>query len=354
MKFRFFEPGVLLWIPILWMGILLLWWWQARQFQNFQKLLGEKTWTLFIPEFSTSRRRFKWFLRSCGLSLVLVAWARPQGGEGVQNVKSQGIEMVALVDVSESMMAEDLKPNRLAQARVDLTRLVELQRGSMVGLVAFAGSATLMSPLTSDPGALRMYTDSLSPLSVSTQGTQFAAALSEAEEAFARGGVSEDEQTRVAKVILIFSDGEDHEPGALEAAKKLRDKGYRIFTVAYGTEQGAPIPERDQMGYLRGNKKDDSGNPVWTRVNGKALEALAQAGAGEFYFATSGGDHIERLNQNLDNLEKADFDSQLTTNYREWFQVPLTLAVLLLILELLISERRKLSARWAGRFEVRV
>ncbi|PWU14803.1 MAG: hypothetical protein C5B49_12615, partial [Bdellovibrio sp.] len=203
-----------------------------------------------------------------------------------------------------------------------------------------------------DPAALKMYLDSLSPLSVSTQGTSFASAIIEAKTAFERGGAGPSDASHVSRVIVIASDGEDQEPGAMEAAEKLTKEGVRIFTIAYGTEKGAPIPERDSMGFLKGNKKDRGGTEVITAVHGDALKALASAGKGSFYHATMGGSHINDLIDDLNKLEKTEFDSQMMTQFDEKFQVLLALALVLGLLEIWLGERRPASRIWKGRFEV--
>ena len=150
----------------------------------------------------------------------------------------------------------------------------------------------------------------------------------------------------------MASDGEDHEVGALDAAKKLVEKGMRIFSIAYGTERGGSIPERDQMGFLRGNKKDRNGNVVLTTVKGDALRALAEAGQGSFYHSVFGGNHLERIVEDINKLEKAQFETQMATQYEERFQVFLFLAFLLGLFEIWLGERNAPFRLWKGRFEV--
>ena len=256
------------------------------------------------------------------------------------------------MDVSESMMAEDVRPNRLTEAKTDFSRMLDLMPGNKVGIVAFAGSATVLSPLSTDPAALKMYLDSLSTSSVSTQGTEFSRAIQEANDAFKRGGAQKDDTTKVTRVILIASDGEDHEQGALDAAKKLVDEGVRIFTLAYGTEKGAPIPERDAMGYLRGYKKDHQGQTVLTTVHGDFLKSLAEMGKGSFYHASYGGHHIENVVEDIGKLEKSEFDTQMAVQFEERFQIFIALGLILSVIEVFMGERRKDFRLWKGRFEV--
>jgi Ca-activated chloride channel family protein len=256
------------------------------------------------------------------------------------------------VDVSESMLAEDVRPSRLEQAKTDLSRLLDRMPGNRVGVIAFAGSAAVLSPLSNDPNAIKMYLESLSPSSVSSQGTSFEEALKLAVDSFKRGGVANDDTTKVTRVILIASDGEDHEPGAIEAAKKLAESGVKIFTLAYGTEKGGPIPMKDGMGFWKANKKDRSGQTIITSVKGEELRALAAAGEGSFYFATYGSDYIKNVASDLEKLEKAEFESKMAVQYEERFQLFLLIGILLGLVELFLGERRAGFRLWKGRFEV--
>lgn len=350
--FRFSNPAAFFWlwlIPLLWVVS----WALARvQAQRLRKGMGTRMVPFLTRSVSISKRRWKLICQSGVIAFLVLALARPQMGESKQEVRSEGVEIILAVDVSESMMAEDVKPNRLEQAKVELSRLIDLMPGNKTGVMAFAGSAALLSPLTNDPAAVKMYLESLSPASVSSQGTCFECALRAAKDAFERGGVAADDSVRVTRVVLIASDGEDNEPGALAAAKELAQQGTRIFTVAYGTEKGGTIPVRDGMGYLRGYKKDRSGQTVLSQVHGDALRELASAGQGTFTFASFGGDHVRHLVEDLDQLEKSQFESSVATQYDEKFQIFLLMAVLLAMVELLLGERRSSFQFWKGRFEV--
>lgn len=325
---------------------------ERRARKKMEAAIGTRLYPFLSSSVSSKKRKLKTFLQVITVLLFVIALARPQLGESQQQVKSEGVEIIFAVDVSESMMAEDVKPSRLAQAKAELSRLVDLMPGNKVGVMAFAGSAALLSPLTNDPGAIKMYLESLEPSSVSTQGTNFTQALQVAKEAFERGGTSTDEVVKVTRVILIASDGEDHEPGALEAAKKMTDEGIRIFSLAYGTEKGGAIPVRDGMGFLKGYKKDRQGQTVLTTVKGDALRALAEAGRGSFYFATFGGEQTKLLVEDISKLERTQFDSTMATQYEERFQGVLMMGILLALLELFLGERRRGFLFWKGRYEV--
>ena len=349
---RFATPEALQWlwlVPILGAGSIAF----ARiGRRKLEKAFGDKVTPFLSASVSPARRRLKLMLRLLAFSCFVLALARPQLGKSLQEIKVRGIELVIAVDVSNSMMAEDIKPSRLDAAKSELMRLIDMIAGDRVGIIAFAGSAALVSPLTTDASSLKMFVESLSPESVGTQGTNVAAALQEAKDAFDRGGVENDEQVRVTKVLLIVSDGEDHEAGAIKLAKAFANQGMRIFSVAFGTERGGPIPVRDERGYLSGYKRDRNGQNVISQVKGDFLRELAQAGRGSFHHASAGGMEARRVKEDLDKLEKAEFASSMATNFDERFQVPLVLGLILAFIDLLLGERRAQGRIWKGRFEV--
>jgi tetratricopeptide (TPR) repeat protein len=248
------------------------------------------------------------------------------------------------------MMAEDLRPNRLSQMKYDLARFVDLLGGHQVGLVAFAGSAHLLSPLTSDPNALKMYIDSLTPLSVSSQGTNVGAALEVGLEAFERGGKQTNENAKVTRAFVLFSDGEDHEPETLNKIKKvLSEKDIRIFSLAYGTEAGVTIPDRDSLGYLRGQKRNRKGEVIVTKVNGDFLKSLAEAGGGEFDFAIAGGDQIKKIISAINKLEKRVNQTESAISYNEHFAVFAWLSFFHFLIALLLPLKKQVNTKWLGR-----
>lgn len=323
---------------------------------RLNKKFGSRIAPYLTQSVSYFKRRLQLGLICAGLFFVIVALARPQMGASQQEIRSEGIELLILADVSESMMAEDVRPSRLAQMKIELSQLLDIMPGNKVGIIAFAGSSSLLCPLTTDPNALKMYIDSLDINSVSTQGTNFETALTYAKEAFDKGGVTQDQNAKTTRAILIVSDGEDQEKGALETAKKLVDSNIRVFTMAYGTEKGAAIITRDQGGNMTGFKKDRSGQTVLTQVKGDFLRQLAEAGKGSFFFAYPGGDHLKQFVKQLGELEKSQFQSSMTTQYDEKFTIPLLIGFILLFISMFISDRKKRSGKqadnWKGRYEV--
>lgn len=350
--YRFANPQAFQWLWLIPIILVIFFVMEARARRRLAKNLGPKASGFLTANVSRFKRRLKLGLQCIALVFFIIALARPQSGKSLQKVKSEGVEMIIAFDVSSSMLAEDVRPSRLEHAKAEIGRLLDLLSGDKVGLVAFAGSAVLVSPLTVDKSALKLFLQSLSPLSVETQGTVFRKALSEATGAFERGGSDTDEGSRVTRVILLVSDGEDQEEGAMEEVRKLAAVGVRIFSLSVGTEHGAPIPLRDERGYVQGYKKDRQGREIVSKTKGTVLRDLAAAGKGSFYSASFGGAEAKMIKEDLDKLEKAEFDSEMATNYDERYQAFLLIGLIIAILELLIGERRAAGRIWKGRFEV--
>jgi Ca-activated chloride channel homolog len=303
-----------------------------------------------LMTFDYRKRKWKWFLQFMVLVFLAIALARPQLGQNQAVVRSEGFEIIFAVDVSESMMAEDLRPSRLEQAKLELAKLVDLMPGNKVGVIAFAGSSTLMSPLTNDMGAIKLYLDSLTPTLISNQGTNIESAIRHSLEVFERGGVTTDSGSKVTRVILVASDGEDHEEGALKAVEEAVQKNVRVFSIAYGTEKGGTIPKRDNFGYLKGYKTDRQGQTVLTTVKGDFLKQIAQKGKGSFYFSVFGGNHIQNLIADFKDFEKSQFESSVVTDYEERFQIFLVIALILALVEMILGERKNVLPKWKGRY----
>jgi len=350
MRFANFAAFYLLWfVPALIVVSVLF---ERRAQKRISKAFGDKIAPFLSSSVSSAKRRLKLILRCLAFTFFVIALARPQMGMSKQEVKARGVELMIGVDVSNSMLAEDVKPSRLENAKAELMKLLDMLVGDRVGLIAFAGSAVVLSPLTTDVNSLKMFIEGLSTESVGTQGTNFIAVMDEAKTAFDHGGIDSDENLHVSKVLLLISDGEDQEPGALEMARKVADDGMRLFTIAFGSERGAPIPIRDERGFLSGYKRDRSGQNVISKVNADFLRQLAHIGRGSFHHATSGGMEAKLVKEDLDKLEKKEFASTLETNYDERFQIPLLIGFLLTLIDLLLGEKRGTGRIWKGRFEV--
>ncbi|MES3037628.1 MAG: VWA domain-containing protein [Bdellovibrionota bacterium] len=347
---RWAQPEMFMWLIMLPALFVAMWWVGRHRTKILSKVLSTRLSGFLTQSVSPGKRKLKSLFLILGLFFIILSMARPQMGSKKQKIKSEGLEIILAIDVSESMLAEDLRPSRLELAKRELSRLVDLIPGYKIGVVGFAGSAALLSPLTNDPSAVKMYLESLDTNAVSSQGTNFESALGSASDAFNRGGVTTDSTTKVSRVILIASDGEDHEPGAIKKAEELSKQGMRIFTVAFGTERGGAIPVRDQMGNLKGYKKDQKGETILTVVKGDALKKLAEIGKGSFYFAQLGGNYLKNIVEDFGQLQKAEYDSEMSVQYNEVYQTFLVIGLFFLCLELLISEIKNPFRIWRGRF----
>lgn len=354
MSFRFADPQILnllYLLPVMW---VIFWSLRKRQVRLLQHHFHPKSLAWSLQSFHPGKQKWSRILQYLGLALVFLAWARPQFGEGQQKVKSEGLEIALVVDVSNSMLAEDAKPSRLELTKRELRRFLDLLGGDKVGLVAFAGSAVTLSPLTPDKAALLMYLDSLTSEAVSTQGTSFDKALRQAHQLLVRGGLENDEQTHVTKVVVLVSDGEDFSKEAEAQAQNLKKDGIRIYSLLVGTEKGAPIPVRDPYGNLIGYKKDSQNQVILSQAKGTSLQQMAQLTGGHFKALTFGGRAIPELRSELNQLEKSEFESLETISYNEVFQYFLFPSICFFLLSFLISDRRRAGHLWKGRFEVKL
>lgn len=320
--------------------------------RKYLKVFSEKNYLFLTQSVSPQRRRIKFIFELAVMALVVFALARPQFGESIQKITSEGLEIVLIMDVSPSMLAEDVKPSRLEIAKLHAKKLLENLGGDKVAIVALSGSSMLISPLTPDRGVLESYIDSLTVEAVSTRGTDFGKAFKAAAEAF---GVSDDSKEEIkdsgaTRVALLISDGENHEEGLDQGLEFLKSIGVRVFTVTEGTEKGGPIPERDSTGYLRGYKKDHSGQVIMSTARPENMASIARKGQGSAFYGTPDGSFIKNLLEDLSKLERGEFDSELKKTYDERFQIPLMIAVIIAIIELAIGLRRKGKQIWKGRF----
>ncbi len=351
MVLKFAHPEVLhyLWIlAIIFLGASFF---LKRKVEKIKKALGQKTFSFLTQNMSSMKKKAKLILQFLVLTFFVIALARPQSGEKKTDITNEGIELVILFDVSRSMLAEDIRPSRLEVAKKEVMRLIQKSGSHKVGVLAFAGNGILLSPMTSDKSAINMYLDSLTTDAVSTQGTEFKSALLAAKEAFERGGV-EGESSVTTRAIVIVSDGEDNEPGALKAAEELVKQGVHIFALGFGTEEGAKIPLRDRNGNKKGYYKNKSGQPVVTKTKGTVLKELAKSGGGSFYHVDYGSDSLSRLVNDLEKLEKTKFETADLTQYDENFQIFIIIAILIALIELILGDRKKIGRLWRGRFEV--
>lgn len=269
-----------------------------------------------------------------GLLLCVAALARPQVGFRWQEVKRKGIDLLFAVDVSKSMLAQDVNPNRLTRAKLAVTDLVEKLEGDRVGLIAFAGSSFLQCPLTLDYDAFRQSLDALDTTVIPKGGTDIASAIREAGEAFSLAGTSQ-------KILVIVTDGEDLEANGIAAAREAAGQGIRIFTVGVGNSAGELIPVPNESGGVE-FLKDEKGQPVKSRLDDATLRQIAEATGGAYEPLGRQGEGLEAIYRTgLASIPKQELSARMNRVYLERFQWPLAAAIALLILELMIGDRKK-------------
>ena len=278
------------------------------------------------PDVSRFRPLVKYSLLLTALALLIVMIARPQFGTKINREKRTGIETIIALDVSNSMLAEDVAPSRLDRSKMMVENLVDNFTNDKIGLIVFAGDAFIQLPITSDYVSAKMFLSSISPSMIATQGTDIAKAISMASHSFTQ-------QEGVGKAIIVITDGEDHEGGALEAAKDAKDKGMRVYILGVGSAKGAPIPtgNGDYM-------KDNTGQTVMTGLNEQMCREIAQAGGGAYIHVENNSNAQDQLDHELNKLAKKEIESTVYSDYDEQFQAVGILVLLLLIIEICILD----------------
>jgi Ca-activated chloride channel family protein len=341
MQFAQAEYLNLLWgMPIL---AAFLFWMVRRRRRRLERLVSPQLAALLAGEHSTGKAYLRVLFLLGFFLFGILALARPQWGVRLEVVRRRGVDIIAALDTSFSMNAEDVAPSRLQKARTEIRSLIERLRGDRVGLVCFAGSAVLQCPLTLDYGAVIMFLDVADTQIVPDPGTSLAAAISTADASFIA-------KERKYKVLVLFTDGEDLEGEVDQAARKARDAGVIIYAVGIGTPEGRPIPVRDADGNIVEYRKDENDQVVVSRLDERNLARVAEATGGRYYRATTSEEELDQLYRDISGMEKKELDSRLFQNLEDRFQYPLGLALVFLVASLWLRERRKRSQLWRGRF----
>lgn len=278
-----------------------------------------------MPDVSVYRPGVKFWLSFAALALIVLALARPQFGSKKETITRQGIEAVIALDISNSMMAQDIAPNRLEKAKKIISRLIDKFENDKVGLIVFAGDAFVQLPITNDFISAKMFLETISPALISRQGTDIGGAISLAMKSFTN-------TEGVGKAIILITDGENHEGGAEEAAKLAADKGMNVYVLGIGSLEGAPIPADDGNDYRR----DKEGNVVVTKLNEQMAQAVAQAGNGAYIRVDNTNNAQKILESEVNKLAKADVTTEVYTEFNEQFEFIAWIAFILLVIEALI------------------
>lgn len=293
-----------------------------------------------------SRRAQRWksvafFL---GVFFLILTLLRPQFGTRLEVIRRSGLDIMVVLDTSLSMLAQDIKPSRLEHAKYEIGRFIDRLRDDRIGLVAFAGESFAQCPLTTDYGAAKMLLDVLNVGTIPVPGTAIGEAIRTATGAF---HIKE----RQYKVMILLTDGEDlTQSDPVDAAKEAAKEGVRIYTIGIGTRQGELIPLTDEQGVFEGYKKDRKGSIVKTMLVEGTLSQIAEWTGGKYYRIRPDGATLDKVFEDIAQLEKRELESKEYTQPKERFQYPLMVAVILLTVEVLLSERRRVKEPWRGRF----
>lgn len=282
-----------------------------------------------MEDVSRYRPSVKFWLLMAVLVLLIIMLARPQMGSKISREKRQGIEVIIAMDISNSMLAKDVVPSRLEKSKLLVENLVDHFTNDKVGLIVYAGDAFIQLPITSDYVSAKMFLQNITPSLIATQGTDIGEAIRLAMNSF-----TQDE--KAGKAIVVITDGEDHEGGALEAAKEAKKRGFKVFILGVGTSAGAPIEISEGGGYLT----DNAGETVMTRLNENMCKEIAEAGSGTYIHVDNTSIAQERLDDEIAKMQKGELTSVIYSEYDEQFQAVGIIALLLLILEICILERK--------------
>jgi len=334
-----FENKYFLWTLGLIPLFVVLYWltarWRKKSLNNFGELEIIKQ---LFPDLSPTKRIWKFILFTFAFLLLIIGIVNPRVGTKLEDVKRTGADLMICLDVSNSMKAEDLQPNRLEKSKLAISKLIDKLNGDRIGLIVFAGDAFVQLPITTDYAAAKMFLESVNTDMVSSQGTAIGKAIDLAVESFGK-----DEGKN--KAILIITDGENHEDDAVAAAEAAVAKGITIHTIGMGSVNGAPIP------VYRGNvnvgyRKDKDGNTVITKLDETVLQEIAAAGNGVFVRASNADVGLNNVLDAISKLEKKEYESKLYMDYEDRFQWFIAPALLLLLIEFFLSEKK--SKLFAG------
>jgi len=321
--------------------LLILFWWAIQMRKRGLSRFGNPLLLeMLMPSVSRYKRTTKFFVAFSAFAILILGAANPQIGTKMEEVKREGVDIIIALDVSNSMKAEDIKPNRLESAKQEISHMIDKFQNDRLGLIVFAGDSYLQLPLTTDYSAARLILSTVDVDVVPIPGTAIGSAIKLAMKSFATG-------EKKHKVIIIISDGENHEDDAIAAAKDANTEGVIIHTIGMGSPDGVPIPIYEgntQTGY----KKDESGNTVLTKLDEQGMRQIAEAGGGIYIRATNQQDEMDAVFKEIQAMEKKEFGAKVFTEYEDRFQYFLAAAILLLIFEFFISERKN---RWMAKWE---
>lgn len=298
---------------------------RKKQLKEFGDILLVKE---LMPNVSGGRRELKFWLMLAAVALIAIMLARPQMGTKISQDKRQGIEVMIALDISNSMKAEDVAPSRLDKSKMMIENLVDNFTDDKVGLVVFAGDAFIQLPITSDYVSAKMFLQNIDPSLIASQGTNLAEAVGLSSRSFTK-------QDNVGRAIIVITDGEDHEGGAVEAAKQANKNGMRVFVLGVGSTKGTPIPDGNG-GYM----KDNTGQVVMSALNEEMCKQVAEAGGGAYIHVDNNNLAQRQLDNEISKLQKGDIMNVVYSEYDEQFQAVGILLIIILIVETIVLESK--------------
>ena len=327
--FRFEEPAYLYLLLLLPVLALLYWYSNYRRRRAIRKFGDPELMAMLMPDVSKYRPDVKFGIIWLVVALFSLLLARPQFGSKLETVKRQGVEVMIALDISNSMLAQDVQPSRLAKAKRLVAQLVDKMENDKVGMIVFAGDAFTQLPITSDYISAKMFLESIDPSLISKQGTAIGAAINLATRSFTP-------QEGIGRAVIVITDGENHEGGAVEAATEAAKKGIQVNVLGVGLPDGAPIPMEGTNDY----RKDREGNVIVTRLNEAMCQEIAKAGNGLYVRVDNTNNAQKAIGQEINKMAKADVETQVYTEFNEQFQAVAWFILILLLVEMLILERK--------------
>ncbi len=336
-----FEHSEYLWLLLLVAALGLLWAYMAwRSRRRLDQWADHQMFGRLIPDRSNWRPAVKMALTLVGLSLLVVALSNPQAGTRLEKTKHVGGDIAICIDLSNSMMAEDIQPNRLERSKRVVSNLLSTLGGDRVSLVAFAGQSFIQMPLTNDYGATKLFLDDLGCDMISVQGTAIGDAIDKAMMTLGYDDPDQHWDKNKGRAIIIISDGENHEDDAVGAARNAAHEGVRVCTIGMGLPDGAPIPEYDHRTRRTNYKRDRNGSIIMTQLNEQMLREIASAGKGAYVRASSVSSSLGDITDIIESLDKEEYGESEIGAYESRYQYPLFAGLLCLLAELLLFERR--------------
>ncbi len=339
---RFSHPEYLYLLVLLPVMALLAWYFTRVRSLASMRFASGKVFPRLAEDVSGAKRIMKFAIIGLAVALIVVGLANPQIGTRLEEVKQEGVDIFIALDVSLSMKAEDIKPNRLEKAKLELRNLIGRLAGDRIGLVVFAGDAYTQFPLTTDYSAANLFLDVVDVDAAPVPGTAIGSAIERAVESF-------EVKDPTTKVIVIITDGENTEGDAFEAAQDAAQKGVLLYTIGLGSPSGAPIPVYNGSGQQSDFKRDRSGAVVVTKLDEVSLQRIAEIGKGKYFLGSSSQDELDEIYKSLNSLQKKEFGVKQFTDFEDRFQWFLLPALLLLSAELLLSEKK---SRWLKKWNL--